>query len=636
MLLKKNEIEIIKVLIASNHYISTYDIATSTGISRRLVREEIGHVKIILESLGYNLVSKASKGYYLEGKSYEIFSQIQNLITRSEKEKESLFPTLPKERQDYIIKRLIDTNSYIKLDVLADELLVSRSTISNDVAAIRKEIKKYKLSIDQKPNYGIRIIGNEQGKRKVLADYIFTTLRISEMFYDFLDTWTNSSDYEIIRILKNHHIEMSDTGMIDFLLGISIGIGRVFNGYFIEEEVTDFYHFIDREEHKAALEIVTYIQEKFDIHYNKYEIEHIALLLICKRSTKGLNPTHDEKIQTITREVVNTIQQQTLISFNNENFKKTLPLYIEYALLRQKYNEKIRNPLFEEIKLTYPLPYELASIASSVIEKYSKQKLSRSELASFATLFNNGIYNQSYQKKKVILINALGYCAEKLCKFLIKENFYNRLSITQVTQYYKLNEVELDQYDLIISTVPIHKKLSIPYINVTYMITQDDLIKINNFLSYIFNNENLVYYFHPKLFQNHVNVKSKKGAISSLYKQLKNVYPNLKDTFKNELLNINNYTLKVFKNSIGFIKLHKPLSTYNNISIVILEEPILWDNETFQIIILYSCLDSENMLYNSFYNTLNSISQDDDILNKLLSHPSYTTFLEILVNYKKK
>ena len=41
MNLKKNEIEIIKLLIASTNYISSYDIATATGINRRLVRDEM-------------------------------------------------------------------------------------------------------------------------------------------------------------------------------------------------------------------------------------------------------------------------------------------------------------------------------------------------------------------------------------------------------------------------------------------------------------------------------------------------------------------------------------------------------------------------------------------------------------------
>lgn len=51
MKLKKNELKIIQLLLASPDYISTYDIATSTGIPRRLVRDEISNVRVILSSL---------------------------------------------------------------------------------------------------------------------------------------------------------------------------------------------------------------------------------------------------------------------------------------------------------------------------------------------------------------------------------------------------------------------------------------------------------------------------------------------------------------------------------------------------------------------------------------------------------
>ena len=50
-----NEIKIIQILLASNDYISTYEIATLIGISRRSVREEINNVKNILKELEIHL-----------------------------------------------------------------------------------------------------------------------------------------------------------------------------------------------------------------------------------------------------------------------------------------------------------------------------------------------------------------------------------------------------------------------------------------------------------------------------------------------------------------------------------------------------------------------------------------------------
>ena len=133
MQLKKNEMKIIQLLLASDNYISSYEIANSTGISRRRVRDEMRSVKDILASLHLNLLSKASQGYYIEGKSSQNLTELQNIINNNIRGDDSLIPTLPDERSNYILGRLINSKEFIKLETLAEELVVSRATIANDL-----------------------------------------------------------------------------------------------------------------------------------------------------------------------------------------------------------------------------------------------------------------------------------------------------------------------------------------------------------------------------------------------------------------------------------------------------------------------------------------------------------------------
>ena len=187
--------KIIQLLLASDNYISSYEIANSTDISRRRVRDEMRSVKDILASLHLNLLSKASQGYYIEGKSSQNLTELQNIINNNIRGDDSLIPTLPDERSNYILERLINSREFIKLETLADELVVSRATIANDLVSIKNEFKKYGLKFNQKPNYGIYISGPETGKRKCLVDNIFKNLNVSDMYFDFLDTYFNSPDY---------------------------------------------------------------------------------------------------------------------------------------------------------------------------------------------------------------------------------------------------------------------------------------------------------------------------------------------------------------------------------------------------------------------------------------------------------
>lgn len=634
MILRKDEAEILQLLITSQDYISTYDIATSTGITRRMVRIRVASIKTILEDYGYHLISKPSKGYLIENKTLDVINTIQDLISKSHKERESLFPTLPSERQTYIQKRLIENNNYIKMELLADELLVSRSTIANDIIQLKKDLKKYELTIVHKPNYGLCITGHEIGKRKALSDSFFTNLEISGMFNDFIDTFTDTYDYQIIQIIKNYNIEMSDIGLIDLLLNLSITISRCLQGYFITTPFDNFKQFLDRPEYSAALKITQYIKDGFSLQLNECEIQNITILLICKRSTKNLKYTENKETKNILFEILNYIQEKTLIKFSDKEFLNNLYLYIDSALLRQKYKEKIRTPIYEDIKLAHPLAYQLSLMTSHIIEKHSTHSLSRSELAMFSTLFNNALRAQYKPKKKVLLINSLGLSYEKYCKFIIESNFYNQLTIKRITQYYKINEEDISKYDLIITTTPIQKELSIPCIQITYMINQDDINKIKSYLSYLDNHNEWVYYFHPLLFNNHVDVKTKKGLVSSLYKSLKKVYPHLNETFKNDILNENLCSIKIINHTIALIKLDKPISHYDCLTLQILENPIQWGNDTLSIAVLFSCTDNDCAIYSHFYSIFNNISKDQETLQRLLSHLDYRQSVELITQYK--
>lgn len=633
MQLKKNEMKIIQLLLASDNYISSYEIANSTDISRRRVRYEMKNVKDILESLHLNLLSKPSQGYYIEGKSSQDLTELQSIINKNERDDDSLIPSLPDERSNYILSRLINNKDYMKLETLADELLVSRATIANDLVSIKNEFKKYGLKFNQKPNYGIYISGPETGKRKCLVDSVFKNLNVSDMYFDFLDTYFNSPDYEIIQILREYAISISDISLIDFLISFSISAARISCGYLINQETKDFEKYQNRTEYFVAKKLALYAREHFNVEFDEYEIQNITIQLICKRSSKGLTFIKDLNIINLQNEILDKIKEKTLITFNDEHFNKVFPLYLKYTLIRQKYGEKIRTPLYEDIQYDYPLAYYLAQIVSQTIKKHTKTGISRSEITNFTILFNNTINNKKYSQKKVLLINCMSESIKTFINHFVEKELYDQLVITKSIHYYEIEEQDLNQYDLIISTASIHRQLPIPVISVNYIMTQDDIIRIKSYLSYLFNDEQMLYYFHPNFYQTHVSVKTLKGLATNFYQSIKTVY-RLNDSKKNDIMNKNICSIHTFENQIGLLRLSRPLNSNNIISIIILEEPMTIENQTFKIAILFSCADNQNVMYNTLFSTLKNISKNKEDLDNLISHPSYTEFLSILLKNK--
>ena len=637
MKLKKDEIEILKLLITSTDYISSYDIATITGINRRLVRDEIANIKVILKDLGYELISKTSKGYMIKNKSSSSLKTLQSFIEKAQKHRESLFPTQPNEREGYILKRLIDIDDYVKIDQLAEELLVSRSTISNDIKNCRRTMKKYHLSLSQKPNYGIKILGKEVDKRKPICDFLFTNLRQSEMFYDYLNSFileATSLEYGILKIIKKYQIEFSDYALCDFLLSLSITLSRILRGKTIHES-PDIASIASRNEFDAAKEIALFIEENTDCHINIHEIHWIAIELICKRSTQGLTFHQDPTVIMITNEILQTIAKQTLFQFDNEKFNHTFNLYVENALLRIKYDEKIRNPLYDELKTVYPLGYYFAEISSSIIEKYTKRKLSMSELAFFAIIFNNAIFNRHTPKKKVLLLCGLGGGAQDLSAYQILKHFENQINIIKTLSYYKLPDENLSHYDFIISTVPIHRNLSIPYINISPIITSDDIDSINNFLNYQYHQNILKTSFLPQLYRDHVSARSKNEVIKEFYQLLKNQFPQIKESFKMHIANSEYHQMTIYPHQIALIKLNKPINNNDILSVIILNKSIMWNKKEVRIVILFSCVDPHHFIYNTLSDTLKSLTAHQEDILEIMNHPSYPQFMNTIFKHQK-
>lgn len=158
-----------------------------------------------------------------------------------------------------------------------------------------------------------------------------------------------------------------------------------------------------------------------------------------------------------------------------------------------------------------------------MIKKHTKIALSRSEITNFTILFNNTINNKKYSQKKVLLINCMSESIKTFIDHFVEKELYNQLVITKSIHYYEIEEENLNQYDLILSTAPIHRQLPIPVISVNYIMSQDDIIRIKSYLSYLFNDKQMLYYFHPSFYKTHVQVKTLKGLATNFYQLIKTV-----------------------------------------------------------------------------------------------------------------
>lgn len=637
MKLQKKEIQIIKLLLSANTYMSSYTIATNTGINRRLVRDEMNNIKIILKSLGYLLVSKASKGYMIEAIIPNTLQDLSKKMEQFEQLHYSEIPTLPSERSDYIIRRLLNTNQYVKIDDLANELLISRSSISNDLKGVRTILKKDHLVIKQKPNHGLKIYGKEMDCRKPLVDIFFTNFKDSAMFYDLLRYSNQDNELienVILEILDNYDIEISDVSLCDFLLCVSVSVTRMRLGFYLDE-VADTKDISERIEFAIALKITSILEQRLNMEIPLNESIQLGIELLSKRSSLGMSPYQEEESKRLATASIEKINTITRIDFTTHtSLYEDLVRYNQGTLLRQRFGTKLRNHLFREIQQKYALGYELAKIISTTYQELGHLALSLSELSYFAIMLNTALNKGIQSKRKVLLISGLSYGTTELIEWQINERFGNEIEIAKASQFYKLRHEDLSCYDFIISTMPIHETLAIPCLFINPIMEESDFSKIDNYLAYTFYNRGIETCFHPKLFKAHVKAKQKTELINEIYKLVKQQFILKDNSLKKLLQDYPGAAIHEYDNYITIIKYNKAINNNNVVSVVINEYPISGITKDIQIFVLLSFKEKDDHLANAIANSLAALSQNKENVMDILKNPTYNNFIRILQFYK--
>lgn len=165
-------------------------ISDKLNMSPRSVRSYLKEVKEVLEKNGCMLINKPGVGVYAEAGE----SSKKELKAKLPRENElSANPAL---RQDYIVGTLLKNRHSYTIQLLADDLYMSKSTIIKDLEEVEKWFHKHKLSLLRKPNYGLSVEGDEFDLRKAIVFY--NTRNLPKDCGDSLETCEVSGvDYRI-------------------------------------------------------------------------------------------------------------------------------------------------------------------------------------------------------------------------------------------------------------------------------------------------------------------------------------------------------------------------------------------------------------------------------------------------------
>src|SRR5690625_4101579 len=162
---------ILHELIASQVAVTGSYLSNINQVSTRTTREDIKSLDNIIIDNGAKINAIMGKGYQLEIINEKKFKSFLHDISININADSSV-PKTPEERVQYLIRRLIFSESFVKIEDLADEIFVSKSTIQNDIKERTEILTKNDFKLESRANYGLKDTGTELNLKTCMSEHI--------------------------------------------------------------------------------------------------------------------------------------------------------------------------------------------------------------------------------------------------------------------------------------------------------------------------------------------------------------------------------------------------------------------------------------------------------------------------------
>ncbi len=435
------------------------------NVSTKSIKNDIKELNEILD--GNALIQSKIGKYKLYIIKQNQFEKIkQNLYLHDD------FFNSPKKRMAYVINRLMNDENPVLTEDLAFEMSIGRTTLIGDLKKIREVLERYNLKIVGKTNTGLKLEGQEIDIRLFVLENLYDEIyKNHELDYDVKE--------ELNKIFLDLKLESSTKKHIVKFL--TVLIDRVVNGHPIIELNEKYEDLIYTEQIRITNNMLDKLENIFNIEIPNNERVFMTLPIVGMRTPMDIDRVKNleitEEVINLVLDIIELIKIEMDITITPGNLLDEFTYHISFMLNRLKYGIKIKNPILDEIKEKYMVPYKLAEITKVLIEDRTKKKVSKDELGFLAVYFSVFISENSYEQNKICSI-AIICGTGKITARLIAAQLRKIVDIDTKLEMFsdsQVNKEILDEFDLVLSTIKFKCDTVTPIIHLKEIFDENQL-----------------------------------------------------------------------------------------------------------------------------------------------------------------
>jgi len=619
--------EILLKLMKSSDYVSSKDLAFTLNTSEKTILKHLNILKSDLKENGASLEVKHGHGSYLAITDQEAFRAYLGEDTPEE------VPVTKEGRRAYVLSRLINTEDYVNIYDLADELYISPSLLRLIIKGLVDVIESYHLKLDHSHSHGYRITGAEKDIRRCITKECREVKQYGNytMFSNLKGDLTTRISSIVARTLEKYNIAISEDGINSLTLHILIAINRFETMNQIEVDEIILQKLQSSPEYYVMKNISKEMKEQLGIELPDIELAYLTLHLNGKQRLFAHEHLQvqitDDALVFYNRMLRNIYQIARVSFFEDEELRVSLLNHIVPFINRLNNDMQISKSSLEGIKLQFPYAYDLAVIGLSFLN--DGFSVTSAETGYFALHLALSLEKArgNVEAGSIAVICDEVSSLYNMMSFKINRSLSDLISTIQflsVSEAQKMGEELPESYELVLNTskeqFPFDEKL----LNVSTFITDAEMEMIRGRLKKAEQYEDNYELFRDDLFfRIHENM-SKDKIIHMMASRAKELY-GLSDSFYDSILERERLEPTEYANRIAIPHPLKNEEGSELIAVALLDRPVLWNTQKVQLIFLISLSNHKKTEW--FMDKISTLLVNDEMSQTLILSSGFEEFI---------
>ncbi|WP_115753274.1 HTH domain-containing protein [Listeria kieliensis] len=455
------------LLLRAEDYVKSEELAHELNVTSRTVKNDIQNLKAELEKTGIPLISKRSKGYKLAITDLKLENELKGYFQIYQSE------TIDSEydlRVQYIVRRLLSTNAFVKLETIQNEL-ASTNPLTKEIYRVKKIVSDYGLYFRVRPHYGVKIEGAEFRKIMLIirlykyfnktANPDFGILTYNALF--FCDPEEKKRLRKVFyKTMTHSRVVFSDINAERFFVYLLYFRNQVLgkNSVFLDLPNIEF-DFRHTEEFVLVLELLQKLKNQFKgFDFSDEIIEFLTNIAVISSDLYRFRDCTKENYDTL----LEFGEETRNFLFRRLSEKLQIDVFDDYTCMKDllkimiPIGLKIKWNVSDSVDLGYEkirmndgeplLQFFMAQIYQEFTEKYGYHFSRREQHMIFSTFL--GMLNRivlTHRKLKLAIIAIDGRLSTQQLKFNLKRYFSEYIEHIETRVLYELDFSSDRDYD---------------------------------------------------------------------------------------------------------------------------------------------------------------------------------------------